>query len=280
MVNFNGTLQATTATFLSIDNRGYQYGDAVFETLHVWHSKLLFLEDHYFRLMSGMRILRMDIPMAFTMEFLESEILKTLAANPFAHGNYRVRITVNRKAGGRYTPVNQDVDYVIVVEPLLVSNFENPQANLPVVDLFKDHYLTPGLLSNVKSNNRLINILGGIYAKENGYANCLLLNSDKQVVEALNGNVFLVKGQVIKTPPLASGCIKGVMRKQVISYIEKSTDYTMEEAPISPFELQKADELFVTNVIQGVVPVLKYRKQQYGASVAMQLFKGVLSTLA
>ena len=175
--------------------------------------------------------------------------------------------------------MNHDVDYLVVVEPLLVSNFENPSVNLALVDLFKDHYITPGLLSNVKSNNRLINILGGIYAKENGYNNCLLLNSDKQVVEALNGNVFLVKGTAIKTPPLASGCIKGVMRKQVMDYITKSTDYTLEEAAISPFELQKSDELFITNVIQGIVPVLQYRKHQFSQAVSKLLFEGILSKL-
>lgn len=280
MVNLNGTLVDQANAFISSDNRGYQYGDAVFETIHVWRSNILFLEDHYFRLMSGMRILRMAIPMNFTMEFIEDEIQKTLEANPFAHQNYRVRITVNRKAGGRYTPVNHDVDYLIVVEPLLVSNFEKPLISVALVDLFKDHYITPGLLSNVKSNNRLINILGGIYAKENGYNNCLLLNSDKQVVEALNGNVFLVKGTVIKTPPLTSGCIKGVMRKQVIDYISKSTDYTLEEAAVSPFELQKSDELFITNVIQGVVPVQQYRKQQFSQTVSKQLFEGVLTKLS
>lgn len=280
MVNFNGTLVDQANAFISADNRGYQYGDAVFETIHVWRSNILFSEDHYFRLMSGMRILRMAIPMNFTMEFIEAEIQKTLEANPFAHQNYRVRITVNRKAGGRYTPVNNDVYYLIVVEPLLVSNFENPSVSVALVDLFKDHYISPGLLSNVKSNNRLINILGGIYAKENGYSNCLLLNSDKQVVEALNGNVFLVKGTVIKTPPLTSGCIKGVMRKQVIDYISKSNDYTLEEAAVSPFELQKSDELFITNVIQGVVPVLQYRKQQFSQTVSKQLFEGVLAKLS
>ena len=280
MVNFNGTLVGQANAFISADNRGYQYGDAVFETIHVWRSNILFLEDHYFRLMSGMRILRMAIPMNFTMEFIEAEIQKTLEANPFAHQNYRVRITVNRKAGGLYTPVNNDVDYLIVVEPLLVSNFENPSVSVALVDLFKDHYIAPGLLSNVKSNNRLINILGGIYAKENGYNNCLLLNSDKQVVEALNGNVFLVKGTVIKTPPLTSGCIKGVMRKQVIDYISKSTDYTLEEAAVSPFELQKSDELFITNVIQGVVPVMQYRKKLFSQTVIKQLFKGVLAKLS
>ena len=76
MVNFNGTLVDQANAFISADNRGYQYGDAVFETIHVWRSNILFLEDHYFRLMSGMRILRMAIPMSFTMEFIEREIQK------------------------------------------------------------------------------------------------------------------------------------------------------------------------------------------------------------
>ena len=154
MVNFNGTLVDQANAFISSDNRGFQYGDAVFETIHVRRSNILFLEDHYFRLMSGMRILRMAIPMNFTMEFIEDEIQKTLEANPFAHQNYRIRITVNRKAGGRYTPVNHDVGYLSVVELLLVSNFETASVSVAWGDLLRDQYITPGLLSNVESNNR------------------------------------------------------------------------------------------------------------------------------
>ena len=78
MVNLNGTLQSTQEGKVSINNRGLQYGDAVFETLKVVSNRINFWEDHYFRLMASMRILRMEIPMTFSMEFLENEILKPL----------------------------------------------------------------------------------------------------------------------------------------------------------------------------------------------------------
>ena len=77
MVNLNGTLQSTQEGKVSINNRGLQYGDAVFETLKVVSNRINFWEDHYFRLMASMRILRMEIPMTFSMEFLEFHFLKT-----------------------------------------------------------------------------------------------------------------------------------------------------------------------------------------------------------
>ena len=78
MVNFNGSLIDSAESFFTSENRGYKYGDALFETLKVVNGKIFFWEDHYFRLMASMRIMRMDIPMNFTMEFLEAEILKTI----------------------------------------------------------------------------------------------------------------------------------------------------------------------------------------------------------
>ena len=77
MINFNGTILENKAV-LSMDNRGYAYGDALFETVKSVRGSLLFWEDHYFRLMASMRIMRMEIPMNFTMEFLEEEISKKI----------------------------------------------------------------------------------------------------------------------------------------------------------------------------------------------------------
>ena len=91
----------------------------------------------------------------------------------------------------------------------------------------------------------------------------MILNTDKHVIEALNGNVFVVKGNVIKTPPINDGCLKGIMRKQLIEIIKKLSDYEFIEESISPFELQKADEIFITNVIVGIRPVTKYRKKVF-----------------
>ncbi|HCV82845.1 MAG TPA: aminotransferase class IV, partial [Zunongwangia profunda] len=115
------------------------------------------------------------------------------------------------------------------------------------------------------------NVLGGIFARENNYHNCLLVNEKKSVVEALNGNLFLVKGDRIKTPPLTDGALNGITRKQLVNMIKKLQEYNFEEVSISPFELQKADELFITNVIVGIQPISKYRKKEYTNTVAKDL---------
>ena len=272
MINFNGTL-IENAAFISSENRGYKYGDALFETLKVVHGKILFWEDHYFRLMSSMRIMRMEIPMNFTMEFLEQELLKTINVNGLAKSSVRVRFNVDRGEGGKYLPKGKTIQYSIIVEKADSDFYTIPKNEHYTVDLYKDYFVAPGLLSTLKTNNKAINVLGSIYAEENGLANCLLLNTNKSIVEALNGNLFLVSGEQIKTPPIEDGCLKGIMRKQIIEVIVNSGDYTVEETSISPFELQKADELFMTNVIVGIQPILKYRKKEFKTKISGDLLR-------
>ena len=270
MVNLNGTLIANEKATIAIDNRGLNYGDAVFETLRFSGGKLYFWEDHYFRLMASMRILRMEIPMNFTMEFLEEEILRTITPPEKEEVSIRIKLLVWRKTGGKYTPITNDIEFAISFEKLEAPFYVLNEAEYEV-ELFKDHYITSGLLSTLKTNNRLINILGGIFAKENDYQNCLLLNENNQVVEALNGNIFLVSGKEIKTPPITDGCLNGILRKQLVSILKTMQDFKLEEASISPFELQKADEIFITNTIQGIVSITKYRKKEFGNEMAKQL---------
>ncbi|MEP2935602.1 MAG: aminotransferase class IV [Gilvibacter sp.] len=269
MVLLNGKLLPETQAHMTMANRGLLYGDAVFETLRFQDNKILFWEDHYFRLMSSMRIMRMEIPMDFTMEVLGDQIDSVIKSHD-ASNSYAVKLFVYRNANGKYTPDSNDVGYFIKATPLNNAFYlidDQPYT----VELFKDHYVMGDLLSTIKSNNKAINVLGSIFAKENGYDNCLLLNHDKQVIEALNANLFLVKGTVIKTPPLTSGCLNGILRNQLIKMIGKLPDYTLEEAPISPFELQKADELFITNTLIGIKSIRQYRKKEYETKVARNL---------
>ncbi|SFJ35919.1 aminotransferase class IV [Olleya namhaensis] len=271
MINFNGILQEDN-TVISNNNRGYSYGDGLFETIKAVHGKLLFFEDHYFRLMASMRILRMEIPMNFTMEFLEAQIKRTLEANNLLSQSGRVKIQIDRVEGGLYLPESNDVNFIISVKAI-DEDFYLLNENKYEVDLYKDHYLSPSLMSTLKSNNKVINVIGSIYAKENRLDNCLLINTNKSVVEALNGNLFLVKGTTIKTPPLSDGCLKGVLRKQIMEIIKLLPDYSLEETSISPFELQKADELFTTNVIKGIQSITKYRKKEFKNDVAKMLLQ-------
>ncbi|GGG51552.1 aminotransferase class IV [Bizionia arctica] len=271
MVNFNGTITDSNH-IISTKNRGFNYGDALFETIKVSHGKILFWEDHYFRLMSSMRILRMEIPMNFTMEYLQEQILEIISHQNLQDKTARVKVFVNRKEGGLYLPSTNDVDFIISAVPL-DSDFYLLNDATYLVDLYKDFYVAPGLLSTLKTNNKALHVVGSIFAKENNFQNCFILNTEKQIVEALNGNIFLVKDKVIKTPPLLDGCLKGIMRKQLIDIIKMIPEYTLEEASISPFELQKADEIFITNVIAGIQPVTNYRKKTYTNEVAVNLLQ-------
>ncbi|RIV45986.1 aminotransferase class IV [Flagellimonas pelagia] len=270
MINFNGTLFPQEKEILTADNRGLKYGDALFETLRCVNGALFFWEDHYFRLMASMRILRMEIPMEFTLEFLEEEIKRTISANDEDTGATRVRLTVFRKDGGLYTPATNDVSYVIETSTL-ESPFYLMDDSPYEVELFKDFYVNKDMLSNLKTSNRVLHVVASVFSKENGYANCLLVNTDKQVVEAINGNLFVVKGNQIKTPPLSDGCLDGIIRKKLMEIISSSEEWELLEESISPFELQKADEMFITNSIQGIQPISKYRKKEFGSSVAKGL---------
>ncbi|WP_395057586.1 aminotransferase class IV [Flavobacterium sp.] len=251
------------------NNRAFLYGDAVFETVKILDNKILFLEDHYFRLMSSMRILRMEIPMNFTMEFFENELLSKARAENIEL-SARARITVYRKDGGYYLPKNNNIAFEISV-----LKIENPlytiQKTNYEVDLYKDFYISKQLISTLKTTNKLINITGSIYANENGFDNCILINEDKNIIEALNGNIFMLKDGVLSTPPISEGCLNGIMRKQILILAKTLENIEVIEAAISPFDLQKADELFITNVITGIQPITKYRKKEFESNIANQL---------
>ncbi|MDL5511960.1 aminotransferase class IV [Arenibacter sp. M-2] len=270
MVNFNGNLLSKNTSYLNHQNRGLRYGDALFESIRVVNGKIFFWEDHYLRLMASMRILRMEIPMDFTMEFLEEQLLACVEANGLLDKPARLRFTVFRNNGGLYLPETNDVSYIIEAS-LMDSPFYTLDNSAYEVELFKDFYVNPDMLSTLKTNNKVINVVGSIFAAENGYQNCLLLNNEKKVVEALNGNLFLVKDHTIKTPSLKDGCLNGIVRKKLIAILGALDKYHFEESFISPFELQKADELFITNAIIGIQPITKYRKKEYETTVAADL---------
>ena len=268
MINFNGNIVSSETNLLQ-DNRAFLFGDAVFETLKIVDNRILFLEDHYFRLMSSMRIVRMEIPMNFTLEFIEHEIL-SLAKTNNCHDSARIRFTVYRKSGGYYLPDTNEISYLINVKPL-ENKLYSIDNSAYEVDLFKDFYITKQLLSSIKSTNKMVNVTGSIYAKENGFQNCLLMNDSKNIIESLNGNVFMLNNNQLITPPISEGCLNGIMRKKILELAKKIENLEVVEAIISPFDLQKADELFVTNVISGIQPITKYRKKMFETMLSNEL---------
>ncbi len=270
MLNLNGNL--VSELNFSQENRAFKYGDGIYETIKVQNKKVVFFEDHYFRLMASMRMLRMKIPMKFTLEFLQDEILKTVEVQENSIV-YKVRLSVYRKDGGNSLPLTNEIDYLIEAKPINIED-----KSIYRIDIFKDFYNYSGFLSTVKTNNKMLNVLASVFAQENDLENSVILNERKGIVGVTDGNIFLIKGKEVKTPALTEGCIKGIIRKKVIEQLKKSEFYTIEETAISPFEIQKADEVFITNSIVGIQSVSHYKKKEFKTAITDR-FKKTLNVL-
>ena len=267
MINYNGNFKDQSLDHFN--NRGFLFGDSVFETIKVVDNKIIYWEEHYLRLMSSMRILRIEIPSLYTPDFFEEEIRKTnLKIDSFFTG--RVRLTIFRREGGLYLPDYNDPIFVINSQQTDQKLF-NVNLNSYKVDLFKDYQIQSNLISNLKTNNRVVNVIGSIYAKENDLDNCILLNDQKVVSEFLNGNIFIVKNNHVITPPISSGCLNGIMRNKIIELINKLTNLEIEEKDFSPYELISSDEIWVSNSISGIIPVTEYRRKKFSNKVAITI---------
>jgi len=132
MINFNGLISPKKELKLSHQNRAFKYGDAVFDTLKYENGFIPFIEDHYFRLMSSTRMLRMKIPMNFTLNYYKDEILKTIRANKLNEA--RIRVTIFRKDGGLYQPKDNNINILMEAEELYLNSSSSYE-----VELFKDY---------------------------------------------------------------------------------------------------------------------------------------------
>lgn len=275
MINYNGTLLAQDKAIFKSGNRAFLYGDQIFETLRYHKTYLMFWEEHYFRMMGAACMLRMDIPMHLNMEFLSQEIIKTIQANSII-GDARVRISLFRTDGGFYKPKSRNLEYIIEVEQLPVQTLTIGEGLK--IDVFHDHNKPQEPLSSLKGANSLPSVLSAIYAEENQLDEAILLNSSSEICETTSANIFVLINDVLYTPPLSSGCVDGIIRKVLI---EKATDLaiSIEEKAMKPFELIKADEVFITNSIRGISYVKSYKNKEYTNAFSTKLLKRLLELI-
>ncbi|NVK04764.1 MAG: aminotransferase class IV [Flavobacteriia bacterium] len=270
MINHNGEILDIDAVPFRADFRPTMYGDALFETIKYNGVKLINWEDHYFRAMASMRILRMEIPMEWSPEYLEEQVMETLRAAHLEANAARIRITLYRNGEGKYTPATTaEMGYFIMAEALPDADFELNKDGLSI-DIYKDHEVPKSMLSNLKTTNSLLYSLAGIFARDNELDDVLLVNADKHVVEATASNVFMFANGKLITPPLETGALRGVMRKHILRNA-KEWELEIEEKGFSPFDLQRADEVFLTNSITGIQWVANYRKKTYGNTMTKEI---------
>lgn len=275
---YNGTYIPENEKDFSFSNRAFLYGDSIFETFRVENRTVLFFEEHLERLVEGMQILKYNIPEKFTIlsNLLKEEINGLLNRNKVFKSS-RVRITVYRNAGGLYTPETNDIDYIITFLKLNTKAFSLNSDGLQIA-IFPEIKKPINLFSPFKTGNSLIYTLAGVYKKEIGVDDCLILNEKNKITEAVSSNVFIVKNKTLITPPLYDGCIKGIMRKKIIE-LAKTSKITVIEQSISEEDLFQSEEIFLTNSISGIQWVVAYKNKRFYKRMSDFLMKKLNETL-
>ena len=258
-INYNGFLYKEDEKVFTSKNRGFRYGDALFESIRVIDGQPCYLEDHFIRLKKGMKVLKMRSA-NISFNDLKTQINKLIEKNRITKGG-RVRLTVFRSGDGLYTPENEGKSYVIEAKPFQENYYVLNQTGLNI-DVYNDIRRPRNILSQIKTTNNIPHVLAGIYKKENNLDDCIVLNDQGRIVEALSSNIFLYKNNNLYTPSIEEGCMDGVMRKQVLR-MAKDLNINVFEGMLNGSMLLQADEMFLTNAINGIQWVASYRQKRY-----------------
>jgi branched-chain amino acid aminotransferase len=267
-INLNGKLLASYEAAVSYDNRAFRYGYGLFETILVKDGAIALADYHFERLFSGMQQLYFSVPKYFDAASLTNEILRTAKKNHLEK-LCRVRLQVYEGPGGLYDAVSQQPEYIIECFPLeahILSLNENGLVAGIATGMFK----AADNLSYLKSCNALIYAVAAQQARQQKWNDALICNNDGNIIESTIANIFWIKDREVFTPPIAAGCIAGVMRRHLLEMLP-AKGFTVSEQPLTPEKLVRADEVFLTNAIRGVKWIKEVADKGYSCNITRDI---------
>lgn len=265
LVNFNGELIVIDGVGLSLEHKALTEGSVIIQNLRFFNGNLLFAERHYFHLMAQMRMARWEIPMHFTPDFFEKEIIKLINELSIDHALVEVYISPNL--------TNLQVDFWIKAEKALNSIHSRKPYE---VEQYKESHVRNDFLSRINFIDPTVSIFS-TFASENDLDDLLLLNSNKGLARTIYGNIFVIKDEEVLTPSIDSGAIDNVYRDVFIESVKRTPEINkISESEIFPFALMKADEVVVLKEGVGVQSVTKFRRKEYSNTMAQTLINKFL----
>ena len=236
---------------LKINNRSFLYSDGFFESIKVINTNCFNLESHFSRITKTAEFFKMDFDFSFSE--LQNTLDNLIEKNKIVGG--RIRMVFYRESEGKYFPKENKLSFVAEIEKS-ENSFTLNEDGLKL-GLFTEMRKDKSKFSNCKTTNATISVLASIYAKENTWDDCLLVNTEDNIIESTNSSLFVVKGDKIITPPIIDGCVDGTMRNFVKS------QFGVEEKSVAKEDLFFADEVFLTNAIQGVRWIESFEEKKY-----------------
>jgi len=267
---FNGKLKDITAKIAGAGNRGLRYGDGLFETMKLINGEVNLQNYHFDRLFSGLEMLQFPIPRLFTAENLVKQI-KQLSEINQCSSSARIRLMVFRGDGGLYEVSETGFNYVIQCWPMQEIT---PELNVNgvILGVYPAARKGSDVFANLKTANFLPYVMASLYARQNKWNDCLVLNQYGRVADSTIANLFYVKDDRIVTPPLSEACVAGILRRYLLEQLARN-GYDIQEEEIHPEQLAGADELFLTNSIYGIRWVKELEGVTYRQTLTASLFE-------
>jgi branched-chain amino acid aminotransferase len=273
LVNINGKILPEEKATVSVFDRGFLFGDSIFEVLRTYGNRLFAFDMHMDRLESSAQQVSLKLP--FSREAAYREMSRTVkkAGNRESY----IRVIVTRGSGR------------IVMDPsfasnpqtiIIVQDFEPPAEDVKkrgVAAALVEVRRNPSnaLSPSIKSGNYLNSVLAQIEAKASGAKEAIMLNQKGDVAEGTVFNIFMVKGGKVFTPPLSAGILDGITRKLIIRHALEA-GIRIAETNFNAAKLVGADEVFFTSTLREIQPVLKINDKPVGGGapgpVTLKLF--------
>jgi branched-chain amino acid aminotransferase len=261
MINFEGTCYQKLS---DVPNRFLEYfSELPIHTHHflVFDKKIIELEANYFSIMAALRRSRVIIPMKYTLEYFQDQTELMIEKNKV--GKYSLVVA-------QFYRNNNPTKLSPVCETSFWMQTLKVDWNMKTISLilYKDHTIMAGAYSNLFQTNEPLRKLAEIFAYENDFEACLIINNEKKIVESTRGAVFLIFDNKIYTPPLSSGVVNSVSRKVIIDFISNNNSYEIIEEDIPVFNLQRASEIFLFSFQYGLTKAFKFRKKVFSTEVS------------
>ncbi len=266
---YNGEMVAADKPLLFADNRAFCYGDGFFETIRCANSEALFFQRHYERILRTLTMLNMQMPPDFTAEYFRFQIHRLLQKNRI-YKAARIRLVFFRAAGGFYAPVLKDALYLITCDSLSTEKYQLSEKGLKV-EVYEQLKKPINNLSAFKLSSAMFYVMAGIWKNDNALDDCLLMNEEDKLIEGLSSNLFLVKNQILYATSADCGCIAGTMRETLLELAQQHKVPVKEVQGFGINHILEADELLLTNAIQGIRHVGAFRNRRYFHRMAEML---------
>ncbi|NNM01803.1 MAG: branched-chain amino acid aminotransferase [Gammaproteobacteria bacterium] len=263
--NIDGVITPTDEARVPVMDRGFLYGDSVYEVFRTYDGVPLFYAEHWQRLLASAALIYMDIPLS--AEAFAGEIRRTVAASgaPAAGEDVYVRYTVTRGEGPMdLHPARELANrYLVMVKAVPAWNplhySEGMGLAIPPTRRNPPLALSP----NIKGGNYLNNVMGVIEARRLGADDCLMLNEQGLVTEASNSNVFFVINGELVTPSQEAANLKG-LTKQIVHQVCSDGGIVSRERTLTVDDIRGAGECFVTSATREVMPVKRLTLEDGG----------------